>query len=60
MTKYRVTLEIKEYYEMEIEADSYEKAVDIANDTEISYFNETGIITERFDVEEIEQDERNN
>jgi hypothetical protein len=57
MSKYRVTLVLKEYYELEIEADSYEKAVDMASDTDISYFDETGIVTEQFDVEEIEQDD---
>jgi hypothetical protein len=59
MAKYRVTMALREFYELEIEADSYEDAVDMAGDIDISEFNETGIVTEQFDVEEIEQDERN-
>ena len=57
MAKYRATMALKEYYELEIEADSYEDAVDIANNTDVSDFIETGIVTEQFDVEEIEQDD---
>lgn len=57
MAKYRVTMALREFYELEIEADSYEDAVDIAGDIDISEFNETGIVTEQFDVEEIEQDD---
>jgi hypothetical protein len=57
MAKYKATMVLKEYYELEIEADSYEDAVDIANDTDVSDFIETNIVTEQFDVEEIEQDD---
>ena len=56
MPKYICKLALKEYYELEIEADSYEEAVDIANDTDISEFTETGIITEQMDVEPLEQE----
>jgi hypothetical protein len=57
MAKYRVTMVLKEFYELEIEADSYEEAVDMANDTDVGDFIETGIVTEQFEVEEIKQDD---
>jgi hypothetical protein len=58
MAKYRVTMAIKELFELEIEADSYEDAVDmVVKDIDFSDFNETGIVTEQFEVEEIEQDD---
>jgi len=53
MPKYVCKLALKEYYELEIEADSYEEAVDIAGDTDISEFTETGITTEQMEVEEV-------
>ena len=53
MTKYICKLGLKEYYELEIEANSYEEAVNIANDTDISEFTETGITTEQMEVEEV-------
>ena len=49
--KYVCKLALKEFYELEIEADSYEEAVLIANDTDIAEFTETGIITEQMEVE---------
>ena len=54
--KYKVTLALKEYYELEIEADDYESAVLIAQDTDIAEFNETGMTTEQFNVEELTND----
>jgi hypothetical protein len=58
MAKYRVTMAIKELFELEIEADSYEDAVDmVVKDIDFSDFNETGIVTEQFEVEEIGEDE---
>lgn len=54
--KYKVTLSLKEYYELEIEADDYESAVLIAQDTDIAEFNETGMTTEQFNVEELTND----
>lgn len=53
MGKYKVTMILREYYELEIEADSYGKAFDIAGDTDISDFNETNIVTEQLEIEEI-------
>jgi len=52
MNKYICKLALKEYYELEIEAEDYETAVQIANDTDIAEFTETGIITESMEVEE--------
>jgi len=53
MPKYLCTLALKEYYELEIQADDYETAVQIANDTDIEYFTETGTTTEQMEVEEV-------
>ena len=55
MAKYLCTLVIKEHYELEIEADTYEEAVDIANDTDVSEFTMTNFVTQRMDVEPLEE-----
>lgn len=55
MNTYKVSLTIKEDYELIVQADSLELAHQIARDTDIDEYNPLGYITLSDEIEEIRQ-----
>ena len=54
MPKYKVTLTMKETYDLYVEAENEDEALDIARDTDVDEYEQVGVQTVDEDIVEVE------